>query len=196
MSPHHPAHLNTAQADDDAITSLARHLQDRLYTLVPSLAKIDTKVDVKVDTPTLVVAVSGGTDSLALLHLLASLDGLRLELAHLNHQLRADAQADAEFVERQAAQLDLNYHGHSVNVARVARARGWNLEQAARTLRYQFLHSVAQHTGAHAIVTAHTQNDQAETVLMQLIRGAAFVQGMPEVRGRVVRPLLDVPRAQ
>jgi tRNA(Ile)-lysidine synthase len=187
-SPHHPRHTKGTKKDDDAVTSLANGLQKRLYDLVPSLAKVDP--------PSLVVAVSGGTDSLALLHLLAQLDNVRLEVAHLNHQLRADADADAAFVKYQAEKLDVNYHEHTVDVARVAQTQGWNLEQAARTVRYQFLHKVAKQTGAQAIVTAHTQNDQAETVLMQLLRGAALLHGMPAVRGLVVRPLLSVSRAQ
>ncbi|MEM7738810.1 MAG: tRNA lysidine(34) synthetase TilS, partial [Deinococcota bacterium] len=114
----------------------------------------------------------------------------------LNHQLRTDAQDDADFVRSQAQRLGLNYHEHTVDVRKVAKVQGWNLEHAARTLRYQFLHKVAKQTGAQAIATAHTQNDQAETVLMQLLRGTAFLQGMPEVRGLVVRPLLSVSRVK
>ena len=143
-----------------------------------------------------VVAVSGGGDSLALLYLLTGLAGLTLELAHFDHQLRPDSAEDAAFVREHAQALHLNYHEQHADIARIAKAKSENVEQTARTLRYAFLHRVAKTTHAHAIVTAHTQNDQAETVLMQLLRGAGLLTGMPAKRGLVVRPLLDVSRQQ
>lgn len=143
----------------------------------------------------LVVAVSGGADSVALVRLLAETD-YRLSVAHLDHRLRADSAADAAFVAELAAQLKLPYYQARIDVAAVARERGLNLEDAARRLRYSFLARTAKQLAADAIVTAHTQDDQAETVLMQLLRGAAFLKGMPLKRGRLLRPLLGVSRQE
>ncbi len=142
---------------------------------------------------TLLIAVSGGGDSVALLRLLEG-GPYRLEVAHFDHALRAASGDDARFVKRLAEGLGLPYHSTRVEVARVAKERGWNLEDTARRLRYSFLTRTAKHIGADAILTAHTQDDQAETVLMQLLRGAACATGIPAQRGQIVRPLLGVSR--
>lgn len=141
----------------------------------------------------LLVAVSGGADSVAALRL--ALDtGREVVAAHFDHGLREAAKLDAEFVETLCAQLDVKLLSGAAKVASVAEQRGWNLEDAARRLRYEFLHRAAKSSEASAIVVAHTSDDQAETMLMQLLRGSAFPSGMPARRGLVVRPLLGVSR--
>ncbi len=144
---------------------------------------------------TLLIAVSGGGDSVALLRLLAG-SPYRLGVAHLDHALRETAAADAQFVKALAEALGLPYYGARIEVARIAQTKGWNLEDAARRLRYSFLTRTAQRVGADAILSAHTQDDQAETVLLQLLRGAASATGIPARRGKIVRPLLTVSRQQ
>ena len=144
---------------------------------------------------TLLVAVSGGGDSVALLRLLA--DGpYQLEVAHVDHALREQSADDAQFVRALAQELGVPYHGVQLEVARIAQAKGWNLEDAARRLRYSFLTRTAKRSGADALLTAHTQDDQAETVLLQLLRGAAYATGIPARRGQVLRPLLGVSRRE
>ncbi|HEU4324754.1 MAG TPA: tRNA lysidine(34) synthetase TilS [Roseiflexaceae bacterium] len=135
----------------------------------------------------LVVGVSGGPDSLCLLHALAALrvDGLRLHVAHLDHGLRgADGAEDAAFVARTAEGWGLAATVERADVAGFARGAGLNLHHAARVLRYRFLARVAVATGAAAVAVAHTADDQAETVLMHLLRGA----GPAGLGG--IRPLL------
>ena len=144
---------------------------------------------------TLLVAVSGGGDSVALLRLLVG-GPYQLEVAHVDHALREASADDARFVEDLAKALQLPFYGVRLDVARIAAQKGWNVEDAARRLRYSFLTRTAKRVGADAILTAHTQNDQAETVLLQLLRGAAYATGIPARRGRVVRPLLGVSRQQ
>ena len=146
------------------------------------------------EAKTLLVAVSGGSDSVALLHLLTG-GPYRLHVAHFDHALRPDSAEDAAFVGALCAALELPFHTTRAEVARVAAVKGWNVEDAARRLRYGFLAQTAKRVGADAVVTGHTRDDQAETVLMQLLRGAAFLRGMRERRGWVVRPLLNVARA-
>ena len=143
---------------------------------------------------TLLVAVSGGPDSVALLHLLKG-GPYRLHVAHFDHALRPLSAEDANFVRMLCASLELPFHTERAPTARVAREKGWNLEDAARRLRYSFLTRTAKRVGADAVVTGHTRDDQAETVLMQVLRGAAFLKGMPGKRGWVIRPLLSTPRA-
>jgi tRNA(Ile)-lysidine synthase len=158
---------------------LPAHLRERLAELAPTSSK-------------LLAAVSGGADSVALLRALDEA-GFAPVVAHLDHALRPESADDARFVAELAAGLGLEARLERVEVAGVARERGWNVEDAARRVRYEFLTRTARDSGADAVVTAHTLDDQAETVLMQLLRGAAYLRGMPEKTGNVVRPLLDVP---
>ena len=141
-----------------------------------------------------VVGVSGGADSVALLRALL-LAGARPVAAHLDHALRPDSAGDADWVRDLAAGLGVPFRSARVDVAAVAARRGWNLEDAARRVRAEFLGRVAKSCGAGAVLTAHTRRDQAETVLAGLLRGEAPPYGMPAARGRVRRPWLDVPRA-
>lgn len=151
----------------------------------------------------IVVAASGGPDSTALLHALHALAGplrLRLVVAHLDHGLRGRAsRADAAFVRRLAGRLGLPFHLEAADVAAYARAEGLGIEDAARRLRYDFLHRVRRRARCRFIATGHTLDDQAETVLLRLFRGAgpAGLQGVHALRADgVLRPLLGVRRAE
>ncbi len=158
----------------------------------------------------LVVAVSGGPDSLALLHavhhLRETLD-LRLHGAHLDHGLRGDASdADARFVAETFRGLGIEFALEAADVASVRRERRLSLEEAARELRYDFLARVAARCGADAVAVGHTSDDQAETVLMHILRGAGLtgLRGMEPLTRRtisgrsvaLVRPLLGVARRE
>ncbi len=147
------------------------------------------------DDASLVLAVSGGADSMALLHgainlVRTSACRWQLTVAHLDHGLRSDSADDATFVADEAAALGLPCEVGHADVAALARAEGRSIEDAGREARYRFLERVAP-DGA-LIVTAHTADDAAETVLLNLLRGSglAGVRGIPGRRGRIVRPLL------
>ncbi|CAM3721056.1 tRNA(Ile)-lysidine synthase [Deinococcus saxicola] len=140
------------------------------------------------------VGVSGGADSVALLRALV-LAGARPVAVHLDHSLRPESAEDARWVAELAESLGVSHESARVDVAAVATVRGWNLEDAARRVRYDFLGRVAKRHRAVAVFTAHTRRDNAETVLMQLLRGEAVLNGIPAERGRVRRPWLAVPRA-
>ena len=130
-----------------------------------------------------VVGVSGGPDSLTLLHILNALKNeLQIELvvAHLNHQLRgADSDADAEFVKRIATEWQLQSAIGAVDVAQHARENRLSLEEAGRVARYAFLASVANQSNAKTIAVAHNADDQVETILMHWLRGS----GLAGLRG-------------
>ena len=151
------------------------------------------------DVP-LMLAVSGGPDSMALLHGAARLvEGdrrhWRLTVAHLDHGLREDSADDATFVTDAADALGLPWETRRTDVAALARAEGRSIEDAGREARYRFLAEVAP-KGA-LIATAHTADDAAETVLLNLLRGSGLggVRGIPSRRGDIVRPLLLQRRA-
>ena len=149
------------------------------------------------------VAVSGGPDSVALLHVLrelaADLD-ISLAVAHLNHQLRGDESDEDEASVRSLAEgLGLDCHVHSVDVRAEADRRGENLEQVARQARYQWFHRLIAEGLVDKVAVGHTRSDQAETVLYRLLRGAgsAGLSGIhPVLGGSVIRPLLGVSRAE
>jgi tRNA(Ile)-lysidine synthase len=147
------------------------------------------------DDASMVLAVSGGPDSIALLHAAARLvetgaRSWRLTVAHLDHGLRAGSAGDATFVTGVADTLELSWQLRRTDVAALARGEGRSIEDAGREARYRFLEEAAP-PGA-LIATAHTADDAAETVLLNLLRGSGLsgVRGMPARRGRIVRPLL------
>ncbi len=148
----------------------------------------------------ILIAFSGGPDSTALLSLfLAARRELRLELAlaHFNHRLRPAAKEDETFARESAAKYGLPIVVGSRDVRGYAQRRKMNLEEAGRELRYEFLKSAAKKLGADRIATGHTADDQAETVLMRLLRGTGL-RGLGGIRpaseGGVVRPLLGIER--
>ena len=148
-----------------------------------------------------VVAVSGGADSCALLVALMDLRAVfdfELQIAHLNHKLRAAAEEEAGFVRALAEQLGLPCTVGECEVATRARKSKQSMEAAARTARYEFLEATAEAVGAPRIAVGHTADDQVETVLLNLVRGSGLrgLAGMPIQRGRIVRPLLEVTRAE
>ena len=139
---------------------------------------------------TVVVGVSGGADSVALLTTLLRLAPswrLSLHVLHVDHGLRQGSAADAEFVRRLGERL-----GVPVDVAAVRVDTG-SVEAAARTARYAALEAAADRIGAARIALGHTADDQAETVLMRLLEGTGVrgLAGIPPVRGRIVRPLIE-----
>jgi tRNA(Ile)-lysidine synthase len=157
---------------------------------------------------TLLVAVSGGIDSVALAHALHEISqatDLKLSIGHVNHGLRgSESDADEAAVSALAATLGVPARAarvdpHAVRTAGPSRDRP-TLQEAARALRYAALERMAEETAAACIATAHTADDQAETVLLRLLRGTGpdGLAGIPErsPNGRVVRPLLHSTRAE
>jgi tRNA(Ile)-lysidine synthase len=148
------------------------------------------------------VAFSGGQDSAALLDLLLRLRDevpIDIRLAHFNHKLRPSADADEAHARAVARKYKLAIVTDSRNVRLFARRRKLNLEEAARELRYEFLKKAVRRTGATKIATGHTLTDQAETVLMRLLRGTG-PQGLggiaPKPDAVLIRPLLDLERRE
>jgi tRNA(Ile)-lysidine synthase len=173
----------------------------RLPSLVASVDRALRAAHTPARGETLLIALSGGADSVALLDALALLSrprGFRLVAAHLDHRLRPDSGEDAVFCEGLCRQLGVALRLGTAEVgARAQRERG-GLEQAARRERYAFLRVVREEVQAAAIAVAHTRDDQAETLLLRLLRGAGTT-GLGAMRARsgdVVRPLLAVSRQE
>ncbi len=149
------------------------------------------------------VAVSGGPDSMLLLDFMKDLardSGLTLVVVHFNHHLRgAESDADERFVRERSVQLGIEFLRGEADVAAEAREKRRNLEATARDLRYRFFFSLVNQRKLDKVATAHTANDQAETVLLRLLRGTG-TRGLggiyPVLDGKVVRPFLNVTRAE
>jgi len=158
----------------------------------------------KKDQP-IIAGVSGGPDSLCLLGILRA-EGYRVIVAHFNHKLRPDSDADANVVEQTSARLNLASVVESGDVRSFADTEKLSIEEAARIMRYRFLMEQAHRFNAQAVAVGHTADDQVETVLMHFIRGAGLdgLKGMnhrtvikmfdPEIP--IVRPLLDTWREE
>jgi tRNA(Ile)-lysidine synthase len=147
------------------------------------------------------VGYSGGADSTALLHILTRLQNdlmIRVHAAHLHHGIRPEANEDVAVCQSVCQQLGVPLHVERVDVPRMAAEQGLTIEEAGRQARYAFFERLADELGAVAIATAHTRDDQIETILINLLRGTGprGLRGMPYQRGRIIRPLLDVTREQ
>jgi len=152
-----------------------------------------------------VVAVSGGIDSITLLHVLCQLKEeweLKLTVAHLDHRMRPGSEEDARFVSDYAKSLGVPCVQEAIDVPAYARRGGLSLEEAARRLRYEFLRRTAQGLNARAIALGHQLNDRAETFFINLLRGSGVegLAGMPPVRTEgdlcYIRPLIECSREE
>ena len=160
-----------------------------LTTFARSLRKEWRRLGLPAANARVVVAVSGGADSVALLGALNELTQskklkLKLFVAHLDHGLRKDSRADARWVRALAKRLGHESLARRVDVKAFAAGSGDNLEQAARQARYKFLAQVAKEKRAVVVLTAHTMDDQAETVVLNLLRGSGMngLSGMEPAR--------------
>jgi tRNA(Ile)-lysidine synthase len=146
-------------------------------------------------TDRLLVAVSGGVDSMVLLHVLGQA-GYNLVVAHANFKLRgAESDADEAFVREVCDTRNLPFHTHAFDTTAYANTQGLSIQMAARELRYAWFRQLAEETGCQRIATAHHRDDVTETLMLQLLRGAKPT-GIPVQNGLVVRPLLFATRAQ
>ena len=147
-------------------------------------------------------AVSGGADSVCLLHWLkgqAAEQGFTLTAAHFNHRLRgAESDRDAAFVEKLCREWKVPCVVGTGDVSGEAQRRGAGIEETARALRYDFLEETAEKLGAGLIATAHNANDNVETMLLHLIRGSGLqgLTGIRPRRGKLIRPFLTTTRAE
>ena len=149
-----------------------------------------------------VVGVSGGPDSICLVHLLNSIknDGkisFEIVVCHINHMIREEAGEDEEFVKKYCEEKNIPFFVKHAKVEEISKNLKISTEEAGRKIRYEFFEEIAKETSANKIATAHTKNDSAETVLMNLIRGSGIsgLKGIKPIRdGNYIKPLIDISR--
>jgi tRNA(Ile)-lysidine synthase len=153
------------------------------------------------------VALSGGPDSVALLYLISQLNDeyeLRVGAAHLDHAIRKNSSRDVEFCRalctrlRARHALPLRFFSKRVDVPALARRRKISVEEAGRATRYGYFESLAEKGGYNKIATGHTLDDTAETVIFNLVRGSGLqgLAGIPAVRGKIIRPLIECEKSE
>lgn len=155
------------------------------------------------DGDKIVLGISGGPDSVCLLHILNRLKeklDIELYVAHLNHQIRGiEAQKDALYVADICEKMGITYFLKSIDVPKYCKDNGLSIEEGARKLRYEMFNEIKQKTKSNKIAIGHNLNDQAETVLMRIMRGTGL-QGLRGIEysreNGIIRPLLDVERKE
>lgn len=151
----------------------------------------------------IVVGISGGPDSVCLLHILDRLKkdfDLTIYAVHLNHQIRGvEAQKDAYFVAQLCEKLGITYFIKSIDVVQYCKDNGFSIEEGARKLRYEIFDEIKTKTKSNKVAVGHNLNDQAETVLMRMMRGTGLqgLKGIEHIRQDVIiRPILDLSRKE
>lgn len=154
------------------------------------------------DGDKIVLGLSGGPDSVCLLHILYRLkEKMNIEVyaAHLNHQIRGlEAQKDALYISQICEDLGITSFVKAINVPEYCKEQGVSLEEGARTLRYEMFEEIKQKTKSNKIAIGHNRNDQAETVLMRIMRGTGLqgLRGIEYIRdNKIIRPILDIERS-
>ena len=149
---------------------------------------------------TIVVGVSGGADSMCLLHFLLSVRNelnLNIIVAHINHNLRGkEALRDQSFVESTCKALNVECRVLSADINKISAETGKSSEECGRKIRYEFFNSLAEKNGK--IATAHTLSDNSETILFNIARGTGLkgITGIPRTRENIIRPIIDITRQQ
>lgn len=147
-----------------------------------------------------VIGVSGGPDSICLLHLLYSIKkelGFEIVVAHINHQIREVADSETEYVKDFCENLGIECFVKKENIIELAKKQKKGTEEAGRQVRYNFFEEVAQKTNSNKIATAHNSNDRAETVILNILRGSGIsgLKGIEPIRdNRYIRPLIFTKR--
>lgn len=149
----------------------------------------------------IVVGVSGGPDSLCLLNILNTLKDeydLTLIVAHVNHNLRDEAEFEANFVKETSEKLGLKFYLADVNINKLVKEKKKSCEEVAREYRYKFFNEILKENNANKIAVAHNLNDNAETILMNIIRGSGVegIKGIRSKKDNLIRPLLCASRIE
>lgn len=152
------------------------------------------------DGDKVVIGVSGGPDSITLLNILNNLKeklNIKIYVAHINHMIRKEANEETEYVREFCDKLGIDFFAKKIKVEEEAKKLKIGTEEAGRNIRYSFFEEVANKVGANKIATAHNSNDNAETVLMNIIRGTSVsgLKGIEKVRdGKFIRPIIECNR--
>lgn len=153
------------------------------------------------DKDKIVVAVSGGPDSMCMLNILNELcekGSLQLVVAHVNHMLREEANEEEQYVKNYCKKNKIEFFSKSIDVKKLAHTSKIGTEEAGRKARYEFFEEVLKKTNATKIAVAHNKNDKIETVILHTLRGSGLegLKGIEPKRGNIIRPLIECERSE
>ena len=151
-----------------------------------------------------IVGVSGGPDSISLLHILNKfcknkILNFEIVACHVNHQIREEANSDEEYVKSYCKKNNINFYAKRIDVIKYANNNKMGLEEAGRILRYEFFDEIAKKEKANKIAIAHNKNDKAETIIMKILRGSGIsgLKGIEPIReNKYIRPIIDCERPE
>lgn len=153
------------------------------------------------DEDKLVVAVSGGPDSITLLDILNKIKNSKkinfeMVVAHINHMIRKEAESDMQYVKNYCEKNNIDFYSKSIDVQKLANTNKIGTEEAGRMVRYDFFDEVLEKTNSNKICIAHNKNDKAETMIMNTLRGSGIsgLKGIEAKRGKYIRPLIECER--
>ena len=151
----------------------------------------------------IVLGVSGGPDSIAMLNILNDIkndDNINLNfsivVAHINHLIREEAKQDEEYVKRFCEERNIEFYSKSIDVQKIANTNKIGTEEAGRNVRYEFFDEVLIKTNSNKIAIAHNKNDKIETIIMHILRGSGIngLKGIEPKREKYIRPLIECER--
>ena len=153
------------------------------------------------DGDKLVVAVSGGPDSITMLDILneiknENLINFEICVAHINHMIREEAKSDELYVKNYCEEKNIDFYSKSIDVLKLANNNKTGTEEMGRIVRYKFFDEVLEKTGSNKVSIAHNKNDKAETMIMNILRGSGIsgLKGIEPKRGKYIRPLIECER--
>ena len=153
------------------------------------------------DGDKLVVAVSGGPDSITMLDILNEIKNekiidFEISVAHINHMIREEAKSDELYVKNYCEEKNIDFYSKSIDVLKLANNNKTGTEEMGRIVRYKFFDEVLEKTGSNKVSIAHNKNDKAETMIMNILRGSGIsgLKGIEPKRGKYIRPLIECER--
>lgn len=150
----------------------------------------------------IVIGVSGGPDSICLLHILNELKeelNLKIYVAHINHMIRKEADKETEYVKNFCKNIGVECFAQKIDVVKIAKEEKIGTEEAGRKIRYNFFEEVLKKTNSNKIATAHNNNDKVETIIMNILRGSgtAGLKGLDPIReNKFIKPLIETSREE
>lgn len=150
----------------------------------------------------LIIGVSGGPDSICLLHVLNELKeklNIKICVAHINHMIRKEAIKEQKYVENFCKKLNIEFFSKKFDILEIAKKEKKGIEETGRKVRYEFFEEILKKVGANKIVTAHNNNDKVETIIMNILRGSGAngLKGIVAIRqGKYIRPLIEISREE
>ena len=177
-----------------------------MYRMVIKIQELEVKVKETIEKYELmqqgdkiVLGVSGGPDSICMLHILAKLlEKKSLKVAHINHMIREEAENDEEYVKNYCQKNGIEFYSKRIDIKKIAYTNKIGLEEAGRNARYEYFNEILEKTNATKIAIAHNKNDKVETVLMNILRGSGTqgLRGIEAKRGKIIRPLIECERKE